>query len=333
MKPVADKRTIGPRGRLVSDLALHALGFVARVDGQVDDAARSQFRRFVRARRGAASVAEMARALDEALALYRAGDMLMVCSAQPCAGAFGFDTSDRAAVEIASRVAMPVMRTGCQGQCKHKPVVSLRVGEQTEMFGRLTTNRCRGAVFDYAKAAHALESFVVPGSNVDAFRLDREHGSFEPAACLEYINFLSGRFRGEGRYADGTYKFTKEVVGTYEAGGRCVALRMVARYPTSGGRHDLHRALVVVGLASECDDKLVGRAFTDGGDMVDYEVECRDACLEFDDRSPDHGTAWKRVRKVLRPTRAGYEEWLYVDRGDGLEPYYRVDMQRAAVGS
>ena len=119
------------------------------------------------------------------------------------------------------------------------------------------------------------------------------------------------------------------MVGSYEAGGRCMTLRMEARYPTSDGRHDLHRALVVVGLASESKDKLVGRAFTDGGDMHDYEVECQGTCLEFDDQSPDHGTAWKRVRKVLRPTREGYEECLYVDRGDGLEPYYRIEMQRA----
>jgi len=317
---------------MVSELALQALGFVARVDGRLDEAARLHFRRFARARRSSASLAEMARALDDALALYQAGDSLMVCAARPCAGAFGFDTGDRAAAEIARQVAMPVTRTGCQGHCKHKPVVCLRVDERREMFGHLTTDADRRAMFDYAKSAHALKSFVVPDSNVDAFRFDLEHGAFEPAACLGHIQFLSGRFRGEGQYANGVYKFEKELVGTYEAGGRCMTLRMEARYPTSDGRHDLHRALVVVGLASESNDKLVGRAFTDGGDMHDYEVECRDAGLEFDDRSPDHGTVWKRVRKVLRPTREGYEEWLYVDRGDGLEPYYRIAMERAASG-
>ena len=310
---------------MVGELALHALGFVTRVDGAVDDAARLHFRRFARARRSSASPAELDSALDGALAVYRAADSLMVCAALPCAGAFGFDTNDQAAAEIASHVAMPVVRTGCQGHCKHKPVVSLRVGERREMFGQLATNHDRRAMFDYAKAAHALGSFVVPDSNVDALRFDLEHGSFEPAARLGHIQFLSGRFRGEGEYADGAYKFVKEMVGSYEAGGRCMTLRMEARYPTSDGRHDLHRAIVVVGLAPESKDKLVGRAFTDGGDMHDYEVECQGACLEFDDQSPDHGTAWKRVRKV----REGYEECLYVDRGDGLEPYYRIEMQRA----
>jgi hypothetical protein len=313
---------------MVTDLAFHALGFVARVDGELDDAARSHFRRFVLTRGISASLADIARVLNDALALYRAGDSLMVCAALPCAGAFGFDTSDRAAGEIASHVAMPVMRTGCQGHCKHKPVISLRVGDRREMFGRLTTDQDRRAIFDYAKSAHALESLAVPHSNEDAFRVDLEHSSLEPAARLAHIHFLSGRFCGEGRYADGTYKFSKEVVGTYEAGGRFMTLRMEARYPMSNGGHDVHRAFVVVGSASESKYKLVGRAFTDGGDVHDYEVECRDACLEFEDQSPDHGTAWKHVRKTLRPTREGYEEWLYVDRGDGLEPYYRIEMQR-----
>jgi hypothetical protein len=165
-----------------------------------------------RARRSSASPAELDSALDGALAVYRAGDSLMVCAALPCAGAFGFDTSDQAAAEIASHVAMPVVRTGCQGHCKHKPVVSLRVGERREMFGQLATNHDRRAMFDYAKAAHALGSFVVPDSNVDALRFDLEHGSFEPAARLGHIQFLSGRFRGEGQYADGAYKFVKEMV-------------------------------------------------------------------------------------------------------------------------
>jgi hypothetical protein len=141
------------------------------------------------------------------------------------------------------------------------------------------------------------------------------------------VHFLSRRFRGSGNYTDGSYSFTKEVIGSYEAGGRFLALRMEAHYPTTDRGIDVHRALVIVGATDR--GALVGRAFTDGGDIHDYAIACANDGLEFADQSPDHGTPWKRVRKRLRPTRDGYEEHLDVDRGAGFEPYYAIAMRAA----
>jgi hypothetical protein len=39
----------------------------------------------------------------------------------------------------------------------------------------------------------------------------------------------------------------------------------------------------------------------------------------------------KRVRKTIRPTREGYDKQLFVDRGRGLEPFYRVIMERQST--
>ena len=43
------------------------------------------------------------------------------------------------------------------------------------------------------------------------------------------------------------YAFQKEVIGSFEAGGRFIALRMDASYPLADGRKDVHKAFVIVG--------------------------------------------------------------------------------------
>jgi (2Fe-2S) ferredoxin len=313
----------------MTDLELHASGFIVRYDGKIDARGRQRFKRFVIAR-GLAPAPDIDGQLDDALATaidrYRSRDALLVCGAAPCRNVL--PTDDDALAALTTCGGIPVTRTGCQWFCKHKPVVALRLDGQRELFGRTTCEADRQAVAEFARAAAAERSLLAPErSNVEGFHFDPDHADDVATAPLRSVHFLVGRFRGEGRYADGTYSFRKEVVGAYEAGGRFVTLRMEARYPTTDGGTDVHRALVVVGATPE-SNRLAGRAFTDGGDIHDYAVHCRDAVLVFDDQSPDHGTPWRAVRKLLRPRPDGYDECLEVDRGRGYEPYYETEMRR-----
>jgi len=61
-----------------------------------------------------------------------------------------------------------------------------------------------------------------------------------------------------------SYAFQKEVIGTFEAGGRFIALRMDASYPLADGRKDVHKALVIVG-SEAASGSITAHAYTDGG--------------------------------------------------------------------
>lgn len=301
----------------MTELELHAAGFVVRHDGTLDERIHARFRAYVRARGVGATAEQIEGALRAATSRYRSEDALLVCEAAPCAGSPGVRVGE----------GVPVRRTGCQGFCKHKPMVALKLGDKRELIGRATTGGDREAIARYVRAAFASGSMLVPERGaIEPLRIDPDHGG-APAAQLRAVHFLSNRFRGAGRYADGSYSFTKELVGTYEAGGRVLALRMAAHYPTAEHGLDVHRALVIVGL--DARGALSGRAYTDGGDVHDYAITLARDELQFADRSPDHGAAWRAVRKRLVPTTTGYEERLEVDRGGGYEPYYAVAMQRA----
>jgi hypothetical protein len=315
---------------MTDSLDLLALGFAVRTDGALDPRSRTSFRRFASARGICREPEEADRALAAAVRRYRTEDALFVCAERPCAGAFGFDVSTEALARVTERAEMPAIATGCQGHCKHKPIVSLRVGGRREMFGGFTTPDDRADLYAYARAAHASGSTFVPGCHVEPFRFDLEHGG-GPAGQLRSVEFLSGRFSGTGSYLNDGYTFSKEVVGRYEPGGRFLTLHMQASYPTADGGTDLHRALVVVGSASQNGERLFGKAFTDGGEVLDYDVEWDGGYLAFDDQPPDHAMRPKRVRKTICPTSEGYDELLLVDWGRGLEPYYRVVMERRST--
>jgi hypothetical protein len=126
------------------------------------------------------------------------------------------------------------------------------------------------------------------------------------------------------------YTFRKELVGSYESGGRFIALRLLASYPMASGGCDVHRALVVVG-AEPTAGSYVGHAYADGGTIRAYTVERSGETLWFDDVVPSHTPAWRSARKLLKPTREGFDERLEVDAGRGFIPYCSVSMRRLAV--
>ena len=93
----------------MNELQLHASGFVVRSDGQIDDRTRARFLTFVTARGLTPTRGEAARALDDAVAQYRAGDALLVCDASPCAHVF--DNSDERLAEMTARMGMALWRS------------------------------------------------------------------------------------------------------------------------------------------------------------------------------------------------------------------------------
>ena len=162
------------------------------------------------------------------------------------------------------------------------------------------------------------------------------HGPKEQDPRLQRLGFLVGHFQGEGQYLKGSRQFQKDVVGAWQAGGQFLSLRMRVTYPLQlelDGRLDVHDAFVVVGI-NPANKQLEARAYTDGGGMIDYQLEVSGPEIYFPDRLPGHQSQTKalrarkqRARKVLCPHENGFEERLEVDFGTGdYEPYSRIIM-------
>ena len=174
-------------------------------------------------------------------------------------------------------------------------------------------------------------ALLIDDGAAEQFRFDPVHDHGKPSARLKSLEFLLGHFRGEGQYAMTEYNFQKEVIGSFEAGSRFIALRMDASYPLADGRRDVHKALVVVGSETSSGE-ITAHAYTDGGIVRRYEVRNDQGALCFADQPPGRAGQWKRARKILNPTREGFEERLEVDGGDGsFVPYYVVCMRRVGT--
>ena len=149
-----------------------------------------------------------------------------------------------------------------------------------------------------------------------------------PAPQLAALSFLIGRLRGEGWLGDRSYRYTKEVVGSWVAGGHHLFVEMSADYPLRNDVRDHHSVVMVVSAGPD-EGSLVSRVYDDGGAVIDYRpIPTRDG-LVFDDRVP-HGSKATRARKVLRARSFGYEETLEVDLGDGaFVPYAQIELHRS----
>lgn len=314
-----------------SDLAFHASGFIVRVEGNWTSANLARFRHFLRLRRLVPSPQVLMRALELAKRAYlEQSRQLSVCDERPCRDRRNFELSDEGSVNANGSPLLSVRKTGCQGLCKRAPIASLRVASRSQVFAEVASARDWAAVEKFAEDAARADSLLVPAGDAERLFFDPGHHREELGAHLRPLTFLLGRFRGEGRHCVGRYTFQKELVGTYEAGGRFVALRMDASYPTAGGGQDVHKALVIVG-ADPSSGAITGRAFTDGGLVHEYAVEQRDQSLNFADAPPDHSQTWARARKVLEPTENGFDERLEVDDGTGFKTYYAISMRRLAA--
>jgi len=311
-----------------SELDFHASGFMVKVEGNWTRGKLARFRHFLKLRGLVPSPEELAEVLERAKRRYLQNDrQLYVCDERPCRERQGFDASAEALGAASRRVGLPIAKTGCQGICKRAPVASLRLEQRSQVFAEVVTDRDWSAMLGFVEEAAHAGSLLVPAGDAERLFYDPGHPHEKLGAHLRPLTFLLGRFRGVGRYSHDSYTFQKEVVGSYEAGGRFIALRMDASYPTADGGKDVHKALVIVG-AEPASGTIRGRAYTDGGVTREYQVEREDRTLNFADAPPDHSTHWTRARKILEPTADGFEERLEVDEGTGFRTYYAIPMRR-----
>jgi hypothetical protein len=312
-----------------AELQFHAAGFIVKVHGVWTENALKQFRDFLTRHRLDLSDDELMTVLRQAKERYLEGpSCLSVCAAQPCRDKISFDLSDAALASAASEAGMPIALTGCQGPCKQAPVLSLRIADRSEFFAQVVSEGDWQAILEFAKKARSAGTLMTNADAAEPFRFDPVHDHLKPSVHLTPLRFLLGHFRGEGKYTMTPYSFQKEVIGTPEASGRFIALRMGVSYPLVDGRTDVHNALVMVG-AQASPDRFIAHAYTDAGIFRQYSVEGTENGLQFDDLPPvGHADQWRRARKVLRPTPEGFEEQLEVDGGEGFVPYYVISMQR-----
>ena len=321
--------TIDKASDAMTDLEFHASGFVAKVGGSWTDSALEQFRDYLKKIGIPTSVDELCVVVEGAKEKFWQGDCrVFVCNALPCHTKIGFDLSNEATDRSYREFSVPVSFTGCQGPCKQAPVLTLRVGNRSEYFAQVSSPTDWQRLLRFANKAAAAGTLLLDAQDAEQYRFDPVHDQPKQNVHLNHLLFLLGHFRGEGEYAMTTYKFQKEVIGTFEAGGRFIALRMDASYPLSDGRKDVHKAFAIVG-SEPSSDTIKAHVYTDGGTIRDYCIESGNGQLHFDDVPPGHGKIWKRARKILRPTAEGFEERLEVDNGDGgFVPYYVVRMRK-----
>jgi hypothetical protein len=310
-----------------SDLDFHAAGLLVRGQGSWTESVLAQFRHFLKLRHLSPSEDELIDALQRAKKTYCSGKAgFYICAAEPCCGKIGFDVSEAELEQLTKELGVPIAKTGCQGPCKQAPVMSLPIGDQQETFAEVANDDDWRALLQYVRTAAQTGTLLVATGAAEKFRFDSVHDHGKPSAHVKPLEFLVGHFRGEGKYAMTDYSFQKEVVGTFEAGGRFIALRMNASYPLADGRKDVHKAFVIVG--AEPAGTITAHAYTDGGGVREYAIARNESKLEFADVPPGHASQWQRARKILRPTADGFEERLEVDPGDGFVPYYVIPMRK-----
>ena len=312
-----------------SEVDFHAAGLLVKGQGSWTDSTLAQFRHFLKLRCLSPTEDGLLCALQRAKETYSSGAYrLYLCTAQPCCDKINFDVSDAELTRVSRSIGAPIAKTGCQGPCKQAPVMALRIGNKQEMFAEVANDEDWRAVLKFVTAVVHAGTLLVDSNDAEKFRFDPVHDHGKPGAHMQPLQFLLGHFRGEGRYSMIDYAFHKEVIGSFEAGGRFIALRMDASYPLADGRKDVHKAFVVVG--AEPSGNITAHAYTDGGLVREYAIEHHETNLEFADATPGHVGQWQRARKILRPTQDGFEERLEVDPGDGFVPYYVIPMRRVA---
>lgn len=163
-------------------------------------------------------------------------------------------------------------------------------------------------------------------SSSDFSSAEWAHPFKDTPRLLQRLDFLVGRFAGEGRYAHGGRPFHKRVTGAWAAGGQFLSLCMRVAYTLADGKLDVHEACVMVGVEDDC---LRAQVYADAGGRHDVTLDLDGNEVSFPDRPPGHGDTPRRARKILRPADAGFEELLQVDTDAGtFETYSRIVLRR-----
>ncbi len=311
-----------------SPLDLLTLGLVVSGLGVCMDEAVSDLRRYVESKGITDSALEFDASLERAKRHFAQGDAhFFLCDGEPCQQRRRFEAGSHALQREAERIGCRISPTACQGPCKQAPVALLRVGQGCELFAQFVHRREWEAVLEFAQRAAHAKTLLVDTGTAQPFRYDPVHEPVKPSAALDSVRFLLGHFEGTVELPLEQRSIQKEVVGSWEAGGRFLSLRMAATYRRTDGSWDRHQAFLILGPDEETDT-LVSRAYTDGGLIQEFRIVIEERRLMFADRVPHHVPAMA-ARKVLTPTADGYEETLELDRGLGVfEPYYKMPIQR-----
>jgi len=197
------------------------------------------------------------------------------------------------------------------------------------MFAQFVQETAWQAVCGFAQRATSAGTLLTEPGSADPFLFDpvHEHEHSHGSVPLRKLQFLLGHFQGEGQEVTRSEPFQKELVGSWEAGGRCIALRMGVTYTLADGRKDTHNAFVAIGVNPKTEG-IEARAYTDGGDVHDFQLQLEEDGIMFTERPAAHHVA-QRARKIVRPTADGFEERLEVDQGEGrFETHFVITMQR-----
>lgn len=309
-----------------------ARAFVVEHQGAADEQDTNRLRdRF--GHQGITGDEEVGGVLARAQAWFRRGSAhLFVCGGRPCRERSRDFAGVMVAVEAFGReVGRAGSMTECQGPCSAATVVTLRVGDRCAVFARVHEPCDWQAVLGYAERAARSGTLLVDPGTAQPFLFDPVHEPTDSGTVLRRLAFLVGHVSGHGRYATRPGAFHKEVVGSWEAGGRFIALRMAATYPLTDGRKDVHQALVLIGF-DEASGSYAARAYTDSGTTRDYDLILEGDRVVFADRVPEHEVDAARARKVLVLRPGGYDESLEVQaEGKPFRLYSMVELRHAVV--
>jgi hypothetical protein len=296
--------------------------------GVYTDEAVASLRRYVGSKGMTHTSTEFDASLERAKQHFTQEDAhLFLCDGEPCQQRRRFEVNVDALQYEAERIGCRISSTACQGPCKQAPVAVLRAGHSCEFFAQFGRHREWETVLSFAQRAARAKTLLVDAGTAQPFRYDPIHEPAKPSAALESVRFLLGHFEGTVELPLEQRSIQKEVIGSWEAGGRFLSLRMAATYRRTDGSWDRHQAFIILGPDEETGE-LVSRAYTDGGLIHEFHIVIEESRLMFAERVPHHVAA-VAARKVLTPTAHGYEETLQLDRGQGVfEPYYSISIQR-----
>jgi len=249
---------------------------------------------------------------------------LFICDGAPCKK-LNFTFPENDAIKIKN---YKVSLTECQGPCKQAPVATLRINDDCQMLAQVSGVQDWNAVLKFVEQATAMESLIGDPGQAAPYFYDPVHDPDKQNVQLLKLDYLIGHFRGEGNYLDNSRGFKKEVMGSWEVGGRFISLRMAATYFLPDGGNDIHKAMVVLGFNPETM-QYTATGYTDSGNCQPYTIEMKEGAMVFKDRPPGRFGPDAKARKILKPQEKGFEEILEVDKGNGVfEPFYYVKFER-----
>ncbi len=228
------------------------LALVVSSLGVYTDEPVSDLRRYVEPKAVPHSLTEFDASLDRVKRHFAQGDAhLFLCDGEPCQQRRRFEANMDALQYEAERIGCRISSTVCQGPCKQAPVALLRVGHGCEFFAQFVRHRDWETVLNFAQRAAQAKTLLVDAGTAQPFRFDPIHEPAKPSAALESVRFLLGHFEGTVELPLEKRSIQKEVIGSWEAGGRFLSLRMAATYRRTDGSWDRHQAFIILGPDEE----------------------------------------------------------------------------------